>query len=122
MSEELIEAIRGISRMTHLRHCIELIGVTMEPMHQDAYEEDLKTMRFQKAVNDLVPHVKDKRTFFDGFIREHYPEVYDNLPEEFMALIHTGLVCYKQFNGVSNSVHDKFEDAAYQEAIRRAEG
>ena len=93
-----------------------------DPMEKAAVEEDLENRRFQAAVNAQVPHVKDSRTFFDAFIQDKYPGVYDDLPEEFMALIHTGLVCYKQFNGVSNTVHDKFEDEAYQEAIRRAEG
>lgn len=103
--------------------CVELIGVTdMEPMHDAAYEEDLKNMRFQKAVNDLVPHVKDSRAFFDAFIQENYQDVYDTIPEAFLDIIHTGLVCYKQFNGTSNSVHDEFEEKAYEEAIRRAEG
>lgn len=103
---------------------VKLIGVDdmQDPMMQAARKDDVDNMLFQEAVNAQIPIVKDSRTFFDVFIQDNYPEVYDNLPEEFMALIHTGLVCYKQFNGTDNSVFRKFEDEAYQEAIRRAEG
>lgn len=89
-----------------------------DPNLQDAYEDDLRTIQYNKAIEALIPLVKEERAVFDGFLRDEYPDLYEKLSEEDIGGLQSTLNRIKR----TDPMTDKWLEYVEDEARRRVEG
>lgn len=97
-----------------------------DPNIQDALEQDLKDIAFNKAVDALIPVVKEDRTVFDGFLMDNYPDVYAS-DEEILEYLHKNINKKTKISvltdyGIVTLNKDKWMEYVEDEAKRRVEG
>ena len=102
-------------------------------IEQDTNEYHDKLAKFNRAVEAMIPVVRDEFTVLDSAIMDYFPEYYDSHEDSEIRELH------KRFNGPSPRIHfdgemfviygkiedeikDKWLECVNEEAKRRVEG
>ena len=94
----------------------------MDPNLQDAYEDDLKTIRYNKAIEAMIPVVKGDYCFFEGVVMDEDPDLYNAASENGLRDIHKTF--YSDFKILEEDIelYTAWHASVYSEAVRRVEG
>lgn len=87
----------------------------IDPNTQDALEEDLKTIQYNRAVEALFPIVKRDYCFFEGVIFDYFPDIYNAEAE--LETMHEQF----QRQAIGDEVWRKWIYECWEESIRRVE-
>lgn len=89
-----------------------------DPNLQDAYEDDLRTIQYNKDIEALIPLVKEERTLFNEFLMTEYTDLYNQMSENEINGLQRTLNAAKR----PDAMKDKWLEYVEEEARRRADG
>jgi len=94
----------------------------MEPNFDDAYEQDLKDIAYTKAVEALIPVVKEDYTVFDNTMRDHFEDFYNDAREQQLRDLHKAYIAMPHHIALVDIKYVKWLEYVEREAKRRVDG
>lgn len=94
--------------------------MSIDPVEQDTREYHDKLANYNKAIEAMIPVVKEDYTFFESFLMDEYPDIYNEIDD--LEAIHTSFLITNSREGSWNKIYDKWMEYVEDEAKRRVEG